>query len=151
LIFSTYTTYFLRITSPMNLLDRSFLKQFKTFAVRVLSDLKILCFASYLYISNDFFKFAWMHPCHCIFVFQWLLTWRGRFHIYHVYLCCNYFLTWRGRVHIYTMYICVTMTFQLGMDASMSFVMCFTYLYSNDFLTCQYCCFWNGYMDLFWN
>jgi hypothetical protein len=31
---------FLRITSPiMNLLDRSFLKQFKTFGVRVLSDL----------------------------------------------------------------------------------------------------------------
>ena len=53
LIFSTYTTYFLKITSPMNLLllDRSFLKQFKTFAVRVLSDLKILGFASYLYIS----------------------------------------------------------------------------------------------------
>ena len=30
-------TYFLKITSPMNLLDRSFLKQFKTFAVHVLS------------------------------------------------------------------------------------------------------------------
>jgi hypothetical protein len=28
----------------MNLLDRSFLKQFKTFAVRVLSNLKILGF-----------------------------------------------------------------------------------------------------------
>jgi hypothetical protein len=33
------TTYFLKITSPMNLLDRSFLKEFRTFAVRVLSDL----------------------------------------------------------------------------------------------------------------
>ena len=31
-------------TSPINLLDRSFLKQFKTFAVRVLSELKILGF-----------------------------------------------------------------------------------------------------------
>jgi hypothetical protein len=30
--------------------SRSFLKQFKTFAVRVLSDLKILGFASYFYI-----------------------------------------------------------------------------------------------------
>jgi hypothetical protein len=30
----------------MNLLDWSFLKQFKTFAVRVLSDLKVLGFAS---------------------------------------------------------------------------------------------------------
>jgi hypothetical protein len=88
-----YTTYFLKITSLMNLLDRmarnvghlncacstfskqrwrkdsqyknvlapasysnlsdgSFLKQFKTFSVRVLSDLKIVGFASYLYIYN---------------------------------------------------------------------------------------------------
>jgi hypothetical protein len=47
------TTYFLKITSLMNLLDRSFLKQFKTFAVRVLSDLKILGFASYLYIWQN--------------------------------------------------------------------------------------------------
>ena len=45
-----YTAYFLKITSSMNLLHRSFLKQFKTFAVRALSDLKILGFASYLYI-----------------------------------------------------------------------------------------------------
>ena len=38
----------------MNLLDRSFLKQFKTFAdaVRVLSDLMILGFASYLYVLD---------------------------------------------------------------------------------------------------
>jgi hypothetical protein len=46
LIFSTYTMYFLKITSPMNIRDRLFLKQFKTFAVRVLSDLKIHGFAS---------------------------------------------------------------------------------------------------------
>jgi hypothetical protein len=32
-----YTTLFLKIISPMNLLDRSFLKQFQTFAVRALS------------------------------------------------------------------------------------------------------------------
>jgi hypothetical protein len=36
--------YFLKITSPMKS-DRLFLKQIKTFSVRVLSDLKILGFA----------------------------------------------------------------------------------------------------------
>ena len=56
MIFSTYTTYFLKITSPMTLLDRSFLKQFKTFAVRVLSNLKILGFASYIKHCCSYFK-----------------------------------------------------------------------------------------------
>jgi hypothetical protein len=37
----------------MNLRDRSFLKQFKTFAVRVLSDLKILGFALYALNSTS--------------------------------------------------------------------------------------------------
>jgi hypothetical protein len=48
LIFSTYTTYFFENYFANELTSR--LKQFKTFAVRVLSDLKILGFASNLYI-----------------------------------------------------------------------------------------------------
>ena len=43
----------LKITSPINLLDRLFLKQFKTFNVRILSDLNILGFALYLYIWKN--------------------------------------------------------------------------------------------------
>ena len=39
-----------KITLPMNLLDQSFLKQYKTLVVCILSDLNILGFASYLYI-----------------------------------------------------------------------------------------------------
>ena len=53
LIFSTlYTMYFLnyKLLRQVKLLDWLFLKQFKTFVVRVLSDQNLLDFASYLYI-----------------------------------------------------------------------------------------------------
>ena len=49
LIFSTYTTYFLKITSPLYLLDRLFLKQFRI-RIRSLSDIQTLAFGSSLYI-----------------------------------------------------------------------------------------------------
>ena len=78
------------------------------------------------------------------------LTWRGRVHAM-VYLCSNDFLN-LARIrpfHAMHVYLQFSNDFLLHMDASMSFVMCFTYLCSNYFLICQYCCFWNGYMDLF--
>jgi hypothetical protein len=47
-----HNVFFENYLLPVNLLDRSFLKQFKTFAVRVLSDLKILAASPRIFISD---------------------------------------------------------------------------------------------------